>query len=140
MLYAWLSYLNMCTLIKNSIQFSSILHHAYKQIQKYWNILFFTRKSHRLKRLDDIFVLMNKLASSLFISLSSTNLSYCLSYGWLSGYLIQKYYHKWFVLFRTTWVRVPTNNSNYLTLKTNENTVLYANCIVKYHFSLPRSL
>jgi len=33
-------------------------------------------------------------------------------------------------------VRVPTVQSPYIT-KTNENTVLYTNCIVKYHFLFP---
>jgi len=35
------------------------------------------------------------------------------------------------------WVRVPTDNSNHLTLKTKDNTDLHTGCIAKDHFHFP---
>jgi len=43
----------------------------------------------------------------------------------------------WSVHWTVDWVRVPTDNSYHLTLKTKVNTVLYTSCIAKDHFHFP---
>jgi len=42
----------------------------------------------------------------------------------------------WSVHWTVDWVRVPTDNSHHLTLKTKENTCVCTRCIVKDHFHI----